>query len=167
MTKKQSLISILLSFDFGEVVDFWNLYSRKCDRENDRIYLNEDNEIDACFPDSSEFARASKYGDYDYEDKYFCVDACGNLLSFSDIHDRRCPIRLTMLAEYLVENGDSEFPIDDDWLLSDFLCEYFSGSDEEDKARGILERLGESEPMDLLMEEWDYLYGEIKSHWDE
>lgn len=167
MEKRDSVKAIIASFDFDEIVKFWNIYSEKYTQGDDDIYPNEDEEIDAQFPNTSVFAHASKYGHYDYEDKYFCKNPYGNLDSFNDFDDRYCPIRLSILADYLIENGDSEFPIDDDWLVEDFLIKYFENPDEDKKAREIIDRLNESEPMDFLMEEWDDLYKEIKAHWND
>lgn len=167
MKKKDSVKAIIISSDFEEIVTFWNIYSEKCTQGDDNIYPNEDEEIDEQFPNASEFARASKYGHYDYEDKYFCKNHYGNLVSFNDIDDRFCPINLSRLADYLILNGDSEFPIDDDWLVKDFLLEYFPNPEDDAKAREIIDRLNESEPMDFLMQEWDDLYKDIKVHWND
>lgn len=53
----------------------------------DSIYPNEDEEIDERFPNSSVFAHASRYGDYNYEDSYFYVDEYGFLFSFNKPED--------------------------------------------------------------------------------
>lgn len=50
--------------------------------------------------------------------------------------------------------------------MSDFLKEYFPKSNEDAKARKIIDRLYQYEPMDFLMEGWDDLYKEIKIHWN-
>lgn len=167
MTKKESLKRIIKSFEFDEVVRFWNNYSQEFAGGEDDIYENEDWAIDKCFPQTSEFARASRYGHYDYEDKYFYINHYGNLFSFNDINDGCCPIKLDKLADYLIENGDSMFPIDDDDLIDDFLGEYFHDTDECDRARRIIEDLGQYEPMDFLMDEWDNLNKDISAHWQE
>ena len=168
MTKKESLMNYIETSDFDELVKFWNKYSEKHAQGDDIIYHNEDDEIDEQFPNASEFARASKYGCYDYGDEYFCKNHYGNVVSFNEVCSH-CPINLGKLAEYLIENGDSEFPIDDDWLIEDFILSYFYlvNPDEEDKAREIIDRLSEFEPMDFLMEEWDNLYKDIKAHWND
>lgn len=165
MGKKNSLKAIIASFDFEEIVVFWNVYSKKQLHGDYYIYRNEDDEIDEQFPKSSDFARASAYGYYDYENKYFSIDVYGNLMSFNKIDDRYCPIALGKLAEYLIDNGDLEFPIEDGWLVEDFIMEYFGNPDESEKARRIIN--DRSESMDFLMEEWDELYKEIKVHWND
>lgn len=141
MTKKESLKRIIKSFEFDEVVRFWNNYSQEFAGGEDDIY--------------------------DYEDKYFYINHYGNLFSFNDINDGCCPIKLDKLADYLIENGDSMFPIDDDDLIDDFLGEYFHDTDECDRARRIIEDLGQYEPMDFLMDEWDNLNKDISAHWQE
>ena len=165
MGKKNSLKAIIASFDFEEIAVFWNAYSEKEMQGDYIIHSNDEEIIDREFPKSSEFARASKYGHYDYEDKYFCTNKCGNLMSFNKIDDRYCPIDLGKLAEYLIENGDLEFPIEDGWLVEDFIMDYFGNPDESEKARRILNNRSES--IDFLMEDWLDIYKEIKAHWND
>lgn len=167
MKKKDSLKTIISSSGIDELINFWNRYSKNILHGEDMIYPNEDDEIDEQFPKTSEFVRASLFGHYDYGDKYFSTNHYNNLMSFNYLDDKGCPISFGKLADYLIENGDSEFPIDDDWLINDFLSEYFSNPDEEEKAREIIDRLSESEPMDFLMQEWDDLYKDIRTHWND
>lgn len=166
MSKVNSIKFIISAADFGEVVKLWNIYSENRSQGQDFVYLNDDETIDELFPKSSDFNRATNFGHYEYMDKYFWVNHYGKLESFSGFC-RYCPINMNILADYLIDIGDTTFPIDDVRLVDDFLLEYFENSDDEDKAKEIIDRICQSEPMDFLMEEWDDLYEEIKSHWND
>lgn len=164
-TKKESLAEIIRHSSFSEVVALWNKYSKE--NNGIQIYANDSYFIDGLFKKVSDFAYACKYGEYDYEDDWFYVAKHYNyIFSFNGFNDRRCIIEALKLADYLIENGDYGFPLDEEALEDDFFETYFPNPEDNEKARYIADELSESEPMDFLMEDWLDIYKEIKAHWN-
>ena len=167
MSKKNSVIDYLRSVDLDDLVDVWNVYCSEVDNFDEEIYPNDDATLDEMFPSAYKFARSAKYGDYDFRHDYFTFNGYGNIVSFNYLDDDNCPIDLDGLADWFIENGDSDLEIDSDFLQGEFLDEYFPNSDDYDKAMYIADNLSESEPIDYLMDEWDDIAETIKSHWND
>ncbi len=57
-------------------------------------------------PTNTAIARMVFFGDVrSWHDHFFYLDGCGNINSFNNVTDRRCPIDLGLLAVYIIENG--------------------------------------------------------------
>lgn len=167
MTKKQFVANYINSSDMEDVVTLWKQYVNESNREDDDVWENSDDMLDEIIPSTHEFARSSTYGHYNYSDKFFAFNGYGNIVTFSRLDDDRCPIDVDALADYLIDNGDSDFEIDSQTLEENFLDEYFPNEDDYNKAMEIADNLSVSEPVDFLMDEWDDIAETIKSHWDD
>ena len=167
MSKRKSVANYIHSSDMEDVVTLWKQFVNETNREDDDVWENSNYEIDEIFSSPHELARSLTYGDYHYMDAFFAFNGYGNIVSFNYLDDDRCPIDVGALADYLIENGDSDFEIDSQTLEDDFLDEYFPNEEDYYKARDITDNLSENEPMDFLMDEWDDIAETIKSHWDD
>jgi len=167
MSKQQSVVNYINSSDMEDVVTLWKQFVSESNSENDDVWENSDDMLDEIFPSTHEFARSSTYGHYNYSDSFFAFNGYGNIVTFSRLDDERCPIDVDALADYLIENGDSDFDVDSDQLECDFLDEYFPNAEDYFKANDIVDNLSKSEPIDFLMDEWDNIAETIKSHWND
>lgn len=125
MSKKNSVIDYLRSADLDDLVNVWNVYCYGVDNYDEEIYPNDDATLDEMFPSAYEFARSAKYGDYDFRHEYFTFNGYGNIVSFNYLDDDNCPIDLDVLAEWFIENGDSDLEIDSDFYRENFLMNIF------------------------------------------
>lgn len=167
MSKKKSVAEYIKSAEMEDVVNLWNQFIDETERYDDQVYENSDDMLDEVFSSIHEFARSSRYGDYNFNDAWFAFNGYGNVVSFRYLDDDNCPIDVDALADYLIENGDSDFEISSDFLQAEFLDEYFPNEEDYDKAMCIADNLSESEPVDFLMDDWDDIAETIKFHWDD
>ena len=149
-----------------EIVGVWNDYCDKhCCCDDMIFYMGSFNELyDGVKP--IEIVERVIYGDFRTDDDFFAFNGYGNIVSFNDVHDYGS-FDMRYVAEYLVDNGDSESPeVDNEKLLEGFIDEYFMDYD-FDTIKGIIEKYMENEIFDLLMGDWDLMDEEIRNYIEE
>lgn len=167
MSKINSVIEILnYSTSMDDVVKVWNEYCEKSN-EDERIYPNDEYNLNELFSSVGEFARSASYGDFHFSQKYMTFNGYGNIVTFNTINNDNCPIDVNALVNYLIENGDTYNIIDSDELENSFLDEYFPNAEDFDKAEEIADKLNEDEEINYLTDEWDKIAEAIKAHWEE
>lgn len=167
MSKINSVIEILnYSTSMDDVVKVWNEYCEKSNKD-ERIYPNDEYNLNELFSSVGEFARSASYGDFHFSQKYMTFNGYGNIVTFNTINNVNCPIDVDALANYLIENGDTYNIIDSDELENSFLDEYFPNAEDFDKAEEIADKLNEDEEINYLTDEWDKIAEAIKAHWEE
>lgn len=105
MNQIKSIASILKEFDTDKLRDIWNKYCNEKNQEDYIIYYNDEYTINEMFNGNShEAIRATQYGEYNFTDEYFVINAHGNLTSFcdSELHQY---IYFNDLAKYVMDNG--------------------------------------------------------------
>ena len=155
MNRKETIIDILKAMETSVVIRIWNDY---CNDECMEDYIWENNEygLSDMFSSVDEALRAAFYGDYRYPDEYFIINAYGNLVSF-DAYDAEKHIDLSLLAEYIMDNGCRE--IEEVWYpdlegeFIEYACGKFDDREftEEDIPAGA----------DLIREDWDDIIEEM------
>ena len=167
MPKINSVIEILnYSTSMDDVVKVWNEYCEKSNKD-ERIYPNDEYNLNELFSSVGEFARSARYGDFHFAQKYMTFNGYGNIVTFNTINNVNCPIDVDALANYLIKNGDTYNIIDSDELENSFLDEYFPNAEDFDKAEEIADKLNEDEEINYLTDEWDKIAEAIKAHWEE
>lgn len=167
MSKINSVIEILnYSTSMDDVVKVWNEYCEKSN-EDERIYPNDEYNLNELFSSVGEFARSASYGDFYFSQKYMTFNGYGNIVTFNTINNVNCPIDVGALVNYLIENGDTYNIIDSDELENSFLDEYFPNAEDFDKAEEIADKLNEDEEINYLTDEWGKIAEAIKAHWEE
>lgn len=152
------------NFTNVQIIQAWNLY---CAYENmdDYVYCNDEYFFDEQFEKADEAVRAVCYGTYDYQDEYVVFNGYGNLDTFNGWEEDKSPISLDIIAEYLIEHGDSECNgiIDSDELCEEFILQYAedNGLNVED-VRDKVEKYLEEEDFDFLTEDWNDLISYIQ-----
>lgn len=144
-----------------DIIRAWNNYcSEEC--MDDYIYDNDEYFFEEMFEKADDAVRAVCYGEYHYQDEYVVFNAYGNLDSFDYWKDENSPIDLDILAEYLVDNGDSDTPGIED-LDSDFI-EKFAEENNVDinEVEEIVNNYLEEEDFDFLTEDWEDLAEIVK-----
>ena len=162
MTKKETVISAMVSRDMDTIVKDWNVFTKKAshlDKNNafkEVLRMTDFNSVcEHLTP--IEVAESVAYSDKSHfrsSDKYFFMRG-GKFESFNTLHDANCPISLGWLADFIIENGDSGFTeIDNNVLVKEFIYEYFP-----DKACNLkfFNAVMESD-YDFLMDEWYDIY---------
>ena len=129
MTKIDSIVDILQNdWSKGDLISLWNEYCEEHRCYDDNIEYMES--FDDLFGDLSplDIVRRVQYGDFRPDDDYFGLNGYGNLVSFNDLEDYG-PFSYGELAEYLVDNGDGVYEVDNDALQNHFIDEYFINED--------------------------------------
>lgn len=119
--QKDSIISILLSFELPTLIAWWNDFCAEVRGYEDRIYENDEDFFEENFSNADSAVRAVCYGEYHYTDEYVVFNAYGNLESF-DGRKARSRIDYDELAEWMHEKGCYE--ITEVWyedLFADFV----------------------------------------------
>lgn len=148
-----------------DIIRAWNNYcSEEC--MEDYIHSNDEYFFEEMFEKADDAVRAVCYGEYHYQDEYVVFNAYGNLDSFDYWKDENSPIDLDILAEYLVDNGDSDTPGIED-LDSDFI-EKFAEENNVDinEVEEIVNNYLEEEDFDFLTEDWEDLAEIVKERLD-
>ena len=164
MTKKESVISAMVSKDMGTIVKDWNHFveeSKKIDKTSKfkEVYPIEEFNTQCQHLNPLEIAESVTTADkkvciFDANDKYFFMRG-GKFQSFNKLHDGYCPINLDLLADFIIENGDAGFSeISNEVLVKEFIYEYFP-----DKVciLKFFNSVMESD-YDFLMDDWDDIY---------
>mgnify|MGYP003307885407 CR=1 FL=1 len=144
------------------IINAWNRY---CEDNNDPDsmveYMDSFNELfDGMTP--TEIAERVSHGSFCSGDDYWCFNAYGNIKTFSYWDDSDSPVDIYDVAEWLIDNGDSDTEeIDTDDLAEGFLDEYFP-DDDRDKMEHLIDIYCEEECFDILTEDWDDLAANLK-----
>lgn len=167
MEKIQTIIDIIKNnWSNEEIADAWNF---RCDEKgymDERIeYMDTFDEL-FCNYKPSEIAEKVYRRDFCTGDDFYAFNGYGNLESFSDVDDYS-RFSYEELAEYLVDNGDSlTTDVDTDELLEFFIYEYFNEYTFY-QIKNTIEAYMEENAFDLLMDDWDVLYEDIRYHIEE
>ena len=167
MDKIQVIINIIKNnWSNEEIADAWNF---RCDEKgymDERIeYMDTFDELFSSYK-PSEIAEKVYRRDFCTGDDFYAFNGYGNLESFSDVDDYS-RFSYTELAEYLVDNGDSlTTDVDTDELLESFIYEYFNEYTFY-QIKNTIEAYMEENAFDLLMDDWDVLYEDIRYHIEE
>ena len=167
MDKIQAVIDIIKNnWSNEELADAWNF---RCDEEgymDERIeYMDSFDEL-FCSLKPSEIAEKVYRREFCTGDDFFGFNGYGNLESFSDVSDYSY-FSYETLAEYLVDHGDSlTTDVDTDELLESFIYEYFNEYTFY-QIKNTIEAYMEENAFDLLMDDWDVLYEDIRYHIEE
>lgn len=160
--QKKSIINILKSLETETLLNVWNQY---CDDENpdDRIYDNDEYNLNQTFSNVDEALRAACYGDYRYTDSYFIINSYdGNLESFGN-NSVEEHIDFDTLADYIMNYDCSE--IQTVWLediyadFVDFFNETFNTNIDIDEDTDFFDKVND---YNLLTDDWDTIAKEIK-----
>lgn len=104
--------------------DTISLYNNYADINSyERIYYNDDDNINDVFHTPRAAIRAATYGRYNVGDDYFFFDSCAHMISFNSLNDNNSPIVIEELAQWIIDNElFSDYDIDvttlDDMLAS-------------------------------------------------
>lgn len=148
-----------------DIIRAWNNYcSDEC--MEDYIHDNDEYFFEEMFNKADEAVRAVCYGNYNYQHSYVVFNAYGNLNSFYYWEDENSPIDLNILAEYLIDNGDTDTAGIED-LDSDFI-EKFAEENNVDinEVEEIVNNYLEKEDFDFLTEDWEDLAEIVKERLD-
>ena len=96
------LSNIVSSLDDSEIISMWNEIANG----DNWIYSNDEYELDTVFDGQkpSDIIRTIFFGDYRYNDNYFCFNGYANLDSFDYVDDKNSPYDEDMLIDYIIEN---------------------------------------------------------------
>ena len=153
--RKACIVSILKEMDNDVLLRFWNEYCNECNMD-DYVYDNDEYTLNDMFQSVDEALRAACYGNYNYQDEYFVINAYGNLDSFTEYGISE-HVDFDSLADYIMDNGCYE--ISEVWyddVEGDFV-DYFNNKFED------VEISVEDIPYgsDLVTEDWDKVSEEI------
>ena len=98
----EEIIEKLEGLTTMKLIILWNEYCEDNCLSDDVIYENNEYNLDNVFSSIDDALRAAHYGEYDYSDNYFKLDAYGNLESMNFPKDY---IDIDALAEYIVEHN--------------------------------------------------------------
>jgi len=97
----ENIIEKLQNLTEMKLIILWNQYCDDNSLTDDEIHDNEEYTLNEFFSSVDDALRAAYYGEY-YDDKYFKLNAYGNLESFNYPKDY---MDLEALAEYVLDNN--------------------------------------------------------------
>lgn len=159
--QKKSIINILKEIETETLINIWNEYCNEKNME-DYIYENDEYEINMLFPKANEALRAACYGNYNYTDDYFIINAYGNLKSF-DNYDAESYIDFDTLADYIMDNDCKE--IQEVWLediyadFVDFFNETFNTNIDINEDTDFFDKLN---AYNLITDDWETIAEDLK-----
>lgn len=149
MKTLNTLAAIQLSQVINQLTDLADyeliaIHNDYCEVNNDsynHIIDNDNEAIDSMFDSPSEAIRAAIFGDYHSSHNYFILDGYANLVSFNYASDDNCPIDISELAQWLIDEdklgeyditvttlddmlASIEDNITDDEMLLNTVCKY-------------------------------------------
>jgi hypothetical protein len=167
MTKKESVITAMVSWNMDTLVKNWNTFVKKAKD------LDKNNAFKEVYP-MSQFSAQCKHLSPDeiaesvtskghaifyIMDKYFFMRG-GKFESFNTIREANCPISFDWLANYIMENGDCGFTeIDNNILVKGFIQEYYPEMIGNAK---FFNKVMNIDDADFLMDDWDDIHEEIE-----
>lgn len=112
-TLNKDLVAIQLNQVIEQLTDLADLadyeliaiHNDYCEVNNDsysHIIDNDDEAIDSMFDSPSEAMRAASFGDYNHSHNYFILNGYANLVSFNYTSDDNCPVDISKLAQWLI-----------------------------------------------------------------
>lgn len=96
------IIEQLENLSNDDAIDIWDKYCEKNSLYDDMIYPNDEYNFNKVFSSIDDALRAAHFGEYDYTDVYFKLNAYGNLESMNYPKDY---MDMDALAEYILDNN--------------------------------------------------------------
>ena len=125
MTREQ-IAEIIENSNADERVNAWNyICNETCDYDGE-IYTNDNDTYELLFASMDDALRAASYGNYTYTDEYCCLNAYGNLDTFSYFYEGNCPLDTDFMVDYFEEH---QYELED-WF--DFDPDEYEDDDDDD-----------------------------------
>lgn len=88
----------------SELVNLWNEYCDRDNRQDNIIYTLDDCTLDSIFVNPSDVIK--HMGVFNYYDDYFTFNGYGNMCSFSNVFDTYSPFCIGDICDWLEDNPD-------------------------------------------------------------
>ncbi len=150
--KQTAVENALRGLDY-ELIDLWNENADADDLVYQMYQLDEFMENDS----PTEIALRVFHGDFNPNDDYFCFNGYANLVSFSYLEDKNCPVDLSDLTDRVMEDGCDQIGNED--LVEDFLDA--AGLSSDITADDACEWM-DSDGVSLLTEDWGEVVDSMK-----